>query len=357
VIAARGPRVGARLLVIDPIAGAWRDGDIGDLPGLLAPGDLLVLNDAATLPASLTGVDAAGCAVEIRLLDGADLDRGEASVVIFGAGDWRTPTEHRPAPPTLAVGAALSFGRGAASPAVPSLVATVVGLDPRSPRLLTLRFDRAGAALLDALYAMGRPVQYSYLGGDVSLGAVQTPFATRPWSMEMPSAARALGTGLLTAVRRHGVRLATLTHAAGLSATGDDALDALLPLPERYEIPAATVDAIHTTHRAGGRVIAVGTTVARALEGAARKPGGLAPGPGATDLVLDARTPLHVVDALLSGMHGPGESHFRVLAALAPVALLEGATVHATRRGYLAHEFGDATLVLPGALAPERAAG
>ncbi len=339
--AAPGPRRGGRLLVIDPRAGRWADAALADLPALLDPGDLLVLNDAGTFPASLHG-RRGDAPVELRLLALPD-DDGRARAVLFGAGDWRTPTEHRPPP---GGSGPLVFGPGGAD-----LAAAIEAIDPRSDRLVTVRFDRRGAALLHALYALGRPVQYSYLADDIALDAVQTPFAGRPWSAEMPSAGRTLSARVLADARRRGVALATLTHAAGLSATGDDALDALLPLPERYDLPAATLAAITATRAAGRRVIAVGTTVTRALEGAARSARGLVPGRGETDLVLDAHTPLRIVDGLVSGVHVPGESHFRVLAAAAPDALLRDAVRHAEVAGYLAHEFGDATLVLPGVLA------
>ena len=337
MIAATEPRLGARLLVVDPNAEAWSDADISDLPGFFKAGDLLVLNDAATLPASLSGRDLQGNKVEIRLLEASDLDRGQARVVVFGSGDWRTPTEHRQAP-ALIQGTQPFFG--------PELIATIIAQDPRSERLVSLHFNRVGAELIHLLYHLGRPVQYSYMTQDLPLSAVQTAFATRPWAMEMPSAARPLDLALLARLRLRGVEIATLTHAASLSSIGDEALDALLPFPERYEIPERTHQAIQATHAAGGRVIAAGTTVTRALEGAARQ-GNLS---GETDLILDAGTKLQVVDGLLSNMHGPGESHFRVLATLAAPALLQRASLHAEKAGYLAHEFGDATLVLAGAL-------
>src|SRR6185503_15959730 len=106
----------------------------------------------------------------------------------------------------------------------------------------------------------GRPVQYSYLEGPLELWHVQTLYAGRPWAAEQPSAGRPLTASVLRALEESGVRLAALTHAAGISSTGDAALDALLPLPERYEIPAATVAAIARARAGGGRVIAIGTT-------------------------------------------------------------------------------------------------
>ena len=159
--------------------------------------------------------------------------------------------------------------------------------------------------------------------------------------VEMPSASRPLDWAALGALRRRGIEVATLTHAAGLSATGDDALDAQLPLPERYEIPARTVDAITRTHARGGLVLAVGTTVVRALEGSARASHGrVRAGHGTTDLVIGPTFVPRVVDGLLSGVHEPGTSHYRVVSAFAPRRLVDAA-----------HEHGDATLVMPGVAA------
>src|SRR5690606_33170897 len=131
-------------------------------------------------------------------------------------------TEDRPAPPLLRRGDALVFGE---------LAATVVGSDPRSPRLLEIRFDREGDALVHAIYREGKPVQYSHLEVDLDLWDVQTVYAARAWAMEMPSAGRPITLAMLEALRDRGVRVAALTHAAGLSATGDAHLDAALPLP------------------------------------------------------------------------------------------------------------------------------
>src|SRR5262249_22326917 len=148
-------------------------------------------------------------------------------------------------------------------------------------------------------------------------------------------------------VARRGVRIAQLTHAAGLSSTGDPALDAALPLPERYEIPTSTVDAINQTRATGGRIIAVGTTVVRALEGCAREHDGfIVAGEGATDLVTTRAHPLTVVDGLLSGVHEPESSHFALLGAFLPPPLDTIYIVHVALAGYRGHEFGDSTLVL-----------
>ena len=354
-----------RLLVIDPAApegAGLYETRTPALPEMLVPGDLLVVNDAATLPGSLRGTDETGRPLEARLVAarGAPSDssgHGQSpparfAAVLFGAGDWHTRTEDRPPPPELADGARLHFG---------ALAATVARHAMLSPRLVELRFDLTGDALWAALYREGRPVQYSHLAHDLPLWAVQTVYATRPWAFEMPSAGRPLSWEILLALRRRGVRWASLTHAAGLSATGDPAIDAALPLGEAYEIPAATARAVAETRARGGRIVAVGTTVVRALEGAASRPGGRATtfplvraGRGETDLRITPDFRPRIVDGVLSGAHAAHESHFQLLAAFAGQELLAAAAAHAERAGFLTHELGDSMLVLPGALAGRR---
>ena len=336
-------RDAVRLLLVDAASGAIDDGEFSELLDALRPGDLLVVNDAATLPASLVGtVDREP--VEIRLLGLAEPDRANPDaddrwrVVLFGRGDWREDTNHRPPPPVLELGAVIELAGG--------LRAELVARDPSSPRLLELRFDRAGAELHAALYAAGRPIQYSHLEEPLELWSVQTVFASRPWAVEMPSAGRPLTAGMLAALRRRGIELARLTHAAGLSATGDPQLDAALPLPERYEIPAQTVAALARTRARGGRVIAVGTTVVRALESAVGDDGQVEPAARWTDHVVTPETGVRVVTGLLTGLHEPRASHLRMLEAIAGPDLIRACYEAALERRYLWHEFGDVNLLL-----------
>jgi S-adenosylmethionine:tRNA ribosyltransferase-isomerase len=331
-----------RLLAIDPAAGTVADRRIGDLRDLLVEGDLVVVNDAATLPASLAGETEAGEAVEIRLA--GQVGGGAWRAVLFGAGDWRTPTERRPPAPILRVGDVIRFE---------GLRAAITAVDEASPRLVALAFDASGAALWRALYRAGRPVQYSYTAGTLALWSVQTAYASRPWASEPPSAGLALTWDLIVDLRRRGVAVARVTHAAGLSSTGDDGLDARLPLAERFEVPAETVRAIEAARARGGRVIAVGTTVARALESAAEAGGGRpVPSAGTTDLLLGPSRRPRVVDGIVTGVHDAETSHFRLLESFADRGLLDRAHALAGDLGYRDHEFGDAVLVLAGAARP-----
>jgi len=321
-------RHAVRLLAIDPTSDRLAIVPFAELPHLLRAGDLVVVNDAATLPGSLRGRTEDGDELELRLtapLDGARLD-----AVVLGPGDWRTRTEHRPAPPPLGVGQRLRLG---------TLDVGVVAVDGRR---LTLAADREGDDLWQALYAGGAPVQYAHRAEPLPLFAVQTAYATRPWAAEMPSAGRPLTWDVLLGLRRAGIEIATLTHAAGLSSTGDPRLDREMPWPERYEIPRRTADAIVHARAYGGRVIAVGTTVVRALEAS----GGLA-GEGIATLRLAAGYRPTIVDGLVSGLHVPGESHFELLRAFASHGRLTRALALARHGGLSSHELGDACMILP----------
>lgn len=336
---ARDDAMDERLLVIDPRASRFDGGRVRDLVRFVRAGDVIVVNDAATLPASIHGSIRVE-PVELRLLSEHD---GAWDALLFGSGDWRTPTENRPAPPLLSMGDVIRIGE--------ELAAVVVDTSTISPRLATLRFDREGAALWSQIYKHGHPIQYAYVERPFALWDVQTAYASRPWSSEMPSAGRPLTWEMLLAMRKRGATLASITHAAGISSTGDAKLDALLPMRERYEIPEATVNAIHAAKVRGGRVIAVGTSVVRALEGCAEAHGGaLEAGAGETEMLVHAGQRMRIVDGLFTGMHERSASHFDLLQAFTPLPLLDRAYAFAERAGFLCHELGDSALLLGGSL-------
>lgn len=332
---ARAPRAGfqaERLLVIDPLTRRFGDYQIAELPQLLGHGDVVVVNDAATLPASLRVDDE----LELRLI-GAEPD-GTFQALSFGSGTFRDATEARGAPRKLEAGDRLAFG--------PELSARVLEAEGR---LLRLRFEQREAALWSALYRAGKPIQYAYASRPFELWDVQNRYASRPWAFELPSAGRPLTFEALFEIERRGASVVSVTHAAGISSTGSETLDARLPLAERYDIPNRTALAVNGA-RGIGRVIAVGTSVVRALEAGADGDGTLRAGTGRTELRLSASYEPQLVDGLLTGLHEPGTSHFELIEAFAPRRLLERAFEHAARSGYLQHEFGDSCLVLAGSL-------
>jgi S-adenosylmethionine:tRNA ribosyltransferase-isomerase len=188
----------------------------------------------------------------------------------------------------------------------------------------------------------GRPIRYGYVPRSWPLEAYQTVFATEPGSAEMPSAARPFTHELVTALVSRGVLLTPITLHTGVSSQEDGEP----PQPERYRVPATTAALVNHVRDSGGRVVAVGTTVTRALESAVID-GVVQPSAGWTDLVLGPQRPAQVVTGLVTGWHEPGTSHLQLLRAVAGASLVEAAYDEASRRGFLWHEFGDSCLLLP----------
>ena len=331
-------RHAVRLVTIDPTTDHVCVHPFAALPSLLRAGDLVVVNDAATLPGSLFGRTAVGEDFELRLA--APVEGTHLVGVAFGAGDWRTRTEFRGAPPPMPLGSLVRVG---------AIIARVVASEGRrvtleADEVLDARgepYEATPDAVLQAIYAAGVPVQYAHRSEQLPLWTVQTAYAARPWAAEMPSAGRPLTWDVLLALRRASIATASLTHAAGLGSIGDVDADRDLPWPERYEIPDRTARAIASTRAIGGRVIAIGTTVVRALEAS----GGRA-GAGIATLRLDPSYRPEVVDGLVSGLHVPGESHYELLRAFASHARITRALA-AARAGMSGHELGDACLIVP----------
>ena len=191
------------------------------------------------------------------------------------------------------------------------------------------------------LERFGRPVTYSYLTGRWPISAYQTVFARRAGSAEMPSAARPFTTELVTELVTTGVMVAPLTLHAGLSSAeaGEP------PCPEPYRVPASTARLVNLTREHSGRVVAVGTTVVRALETVVARDGRVRAGTGWTNLVLGADRPARAVDGIITGWHEPGTSHLELLEAVAGRDRITRAYAQAVAERYLWHEFGDSALL------------
>lgn len=305
----------------------------------LRPNDVVIANDAATLPASLSGVhEETGRAIEVRLAGRPSLDPIDVkqfSAVVFGEGDYHTRTEDRPLPPPLKIGDTLVLG---------PLSATVEQLLGH-PRLVSLSFQGTADEVWAGLAHHGKPIQYSHLRNSLELWDVWTRIAGLPVAFEPPSAGFVLDWHILAEIREHHATFATITHAAGISSTGDDKLDQLLPFDEPYRIPTATARAVEIARERGGRVIAVGTTVVRALEAAATDDGHLRAGDGVAKGRIGPATRLRVVDAILSGTHEHGTSHYELLRAFLEDSTLQRATEELSQHGYRTHEFGDSVLI------------
>jgi S-adenosylmethionine:tRNA ribosyltransferase-isomerase len=310
---------------------AHRDGAIeharfAELPGLLASGDLLAINTSVTMPAALPVRASAG---ELRLhLSAPARDRSDGAwlVELRRAGE-RFQGGHE--------GDVLLLPAGG----------TAVLLERDPGGRLWLAGLRLPAAVPHYLARHGEPIRYRHADRPWSLERYQTVYGNVPGSAEMPSAGRAFTPELVTQVVAAGIDVAPLVLHAGVSSpeAGER------PHAERYRVPRFTAERVNLARAQGGRVIAVGTTVVRALESAAGRDGRVHERDGWTELVIDPDTPIRAVDGLLSGFHDRDSSHLAMLEAIAGADLLERSYEVAAGAGYLRHEFGDLHLVLPAA--------
>ncbi|MFF4380034.1 S-adenosylmethionine:tRNA ribosyltransferase-isomerase [Kitasatospora sp. NPDC001547] len=329
---ARGTaRDGVRMLVGRRATGAVEHRRFTDLPEVLRPGDLLVVNNSATVPAALPGRLPDGTPVALHLSsaqpDGSGAHLVELRRVVPGRAAAHYPPEESPARPGLRV----------SLPAAGAAVLT---------RPLTARLWYAELALpeplLPYLERHGRAIRYGYVDRDWPIEAYRTVFATVPGSSEMPSAARPFSPEVVARLAGRGVLLAPVTLHTGVASP--EVHEA--PYAERFHVPAATARLVGHVRAGGGRVIAVGTTVVRALESAAAD-GTVQEADGWTELVVTPERGVRAVDGLLTGWHEPRASHLLMLAAVAGRPLLAACYREAVRHRYLWHEFGDVNLLLP----------
>jgi len=301
-----------------------------DLPSFLEPGDLVVVNTSSTLPSAVDAfracderivvhfsspLDDGTWAIELRLVDGSGpIGDGVVGETVYLAGHES---------------------------------ALLVEPYPDACEYLGSRLWRARLSVDSVPHYLarhGRPIAYNYLRGAWPLDDYQTVFARDAGSAEMPSAARPFTDRMVTDLAVRGVAVAPITLHAGVSSL--EAGEA--PLPERFSVPEATAQLVNHTRKNGGRVVAIGTTVTRALESAALTDGGLRAKHGWTDLVLGSDRPARVVDGLVTGWHTTESSHLQLLEAVAGELLVRRAYDAAIDARYLWHEFGDSCLLLPG---------
>jgi S-adenosylmethionine:tRNA ribosyltransferase-isomerase len=290
----------------------------GDLPGLLMPGDLLVVNNSGTLPSAVPVSHELVVHFSTAMPDGTWLVE-----LRFGNGAATVPYRGG------AAGDRLVLPGGA----LLRLVSRFTG------RLWRAKLS---TAVVPYLLRHGRPIRYSYVRHAWPIEAYQTVFATTPGSAEMPSAGRPFSPEVVTRLVSRGVTVAPITLHTGVSSLEDNED----PYPEPYDVPPATARLVELTREHGGRVIAIGTTVVRALETAALA-GEMGPASGWTTHVVTPEAGLHAVDGLLTGLHEPRSSHLRMLAAFAGEDLLSDCYDEAAEHGYRWHEFGDVHLLLP----------
>jgi len=339
---ARGlARDAVRLLVSEGDGERLTHARFHDLPRFLAPGDLLVINTSATLAAALEGRRESGSGdglEEILVHLSSPTDDGGRWVIELrhGTGDANEPLlDARP-------GERIRLRGGGTATLVEPFA--VRGAAPATGRVRLWVAEPACPGGVERYLAEhGQPIRYRYVPRAWPLEYYQTVFATEPGSAEMPSAGRAFTPGTLRALRERGVAIAPIVLHTGVASLEADEP----PYPERYRVPAATAEAVNRTRAAGGRVVAVGTTVVRALETVADHTGNVRPDAGWTELVVTPERGVFAVDAILTGLHAPRASHLAMLEAIAGRRHLARAYDAALRGRYLWHEFGDLHLALP----------
>ncbi len=304
-----------RLLVSDRAGGTHAHASFLDLPSILRRGDLLVVNDSATVPAAIESRRTNGEPLALHVATRID----ERLWVVEPRG-----RVHESEPVHLPDGASAVM---------------LAALDPEHPRLWYARFALP-EPMLDYLARFGAPIRYGDATQRFPLGDYQTIFARHAGSAEMPSAARPFSLRVLDALHRRGITIAPVTLHCGVSSF--EAPER--PSIERFTVPAATADAVNLARAHGRRVIAVGTTPLRALESAVEG-GRVVAASGWTALVIDREHRVRTVDALLTGFHPDGATHRWILDAFLTGDALAGAYCEAARRGYLQHEFGDVHLI------------
>jgi S-adenosylmethionine:tRNA ribosyltransferase-isomerase len=318
-------RDGVRLLVAHP--GGIEHARFPELPSFLSAGDLVVVNTSGTLAAAVDGSRDDGRSVTVHFATALD----DATWVV----------EVRPA--TDATG---PIGDPKAGEAISLPDGVRLVLHEPHPAGQD-RLWRAGIGVEGGVSAFlarhGRPIRYSYVPRDYPIGAYQTVFAREPGSAEMPSAGRPFTAEIVTELATRGVGVVPITLHTGVSS--QDAGEA--PQPERFRVSEPTARLVNLTRAWGGRVVAVGTTVTRALESATDAQGIVRARYGWTDLVLGPNRPARVVNGLVTGWHAPGASHLELLEAVAGADLVARSYKEAVHARYLWHEFGDSCLLLP----------
>ena len=297
-----------RLLLASPDGGGVEHHAFRDLPALLAPGDLLVVNDSATLPAALPATGPGGEALGLHLSTPAPPGSGPRDAWVV---EPRLPRGATSLPYARAEAGVHALPGGGAARLIAPLVAGV-------PRLWIAELDLP-APLLTYLERHGAPIRYGPVARPWPVSAYRTMFAWEPGSAEMPSATRPFTAEVVAALRARGVGTVAVTLHAGVSSpeAGEP------PAPERWRVTPAAALAVAAARAAGGRVVAGGTTAVRALEAAVADDGEVAAGEGWTDLVVTPERGVRIVDGLLSGWHEPRASHLLMLEAVAGRALLE----------------------------------
>jgi S-adenosylmethionine:tRNA ribosyltransferase-isomerase len=336
---ARGLRRDDVRLMVSRFDGTIAHTRFHQLPGFLRTGDLLVVNASRTLEAALPGRRTFGMRVDVHL--STELPGGLWVVEIRQS----TAAGSKPLRLGLA-GEVIRLPEGAR---VSLLAPYPFAGDLFGPSRLWTAALELPLPVHSYLDRFGSPIRYGYVPRPWPIADYQTMFATEPGSAEMPSAGRPFTPEVVQALQERGIAVAPIVLHTGVASPEDHEP----PYEERYAVPRATADAVNRTRQEGGRVIAVGTTVVRALETVTDDLGVTHPGRGWTNLVITGTRVLRATDGLITGLHEPRATHLAMIRAVAsrsapgPARLLDDAYREAVAHGYLWHEFGDVHLLIP----------
>jgi S-adenosylmethionine:tRNA ribosyltransferase-isomerase len=323
-----------RLLVSHRASPSLTHARFRELPRFLRAGDVLVINTSGTMPAALDVTRPGGQTLVLHL--SSRLPSGQWTVELRRFKEGKSEPFYE-----AQAGEVIELRGGATAELVEPYPPSAIG-NGRRARLWLAKLELP-LPLQAYLGRYGRPIRYNYVAQDLPLDCYQTVYATEMGSAEMPSAGRPFTPELITRLVAQGVLVVPL-----LLHTGVASLEAHEPAYEEYyRLPLATARTVNGAVTDGRRVVAVGTTVVRALESAAGPEGLVQAGEAWTNLIITPERGVRVVDGLLTGLHEPQASHLLMLQALASVEYLAPAYEAALRQGYLWHEFGDSHLILP----------
>lgn len=310
------PRDEVRMLVTHRQSGANEHRRFTEVSEVLRPGDLLVVNDSATVPASLCANRSSGHSLTLHVSTQVDERL------------WLTEPRE-----SVLRGEELALPGGGS-------VVTIAPADPEHPRLWYSWFQLP-QPMHAYLARHGKPIRYRYVTDDFPIDDYQTIFAREPGSSEMPSAARPFSTRVVTALKARGVEIVAITLHCGVASLEEPER----PAAERYRVSPETAAAVNRARAEGRRVIAIGSTPLRALESSFYE-NRIVASSGWTGLVIDQRHPVRTIDGLLSGFHQTTATHQSILRTFLGCDTLAAAYAEAAENGYYQHEFGDVHLML-----------
>jgi S-adenosylmethionine:tRNA ribosyltransferase-isomerase len=343
-----------QVLVVDKSKDQYTKIPLIEIVNFLNKNDVLVINDSSTIPSSLSGYYY-GIPIELRLTNLIsqneevklieELDFSQWQAIIYGFGTWREKTEDRFKFTNLSVGDIIYIG---------TLSAEITEIDPEFQFFIRLKFHSLDPtkSIINQLYSNGKPIQYSYLQEDLEIWDQQTIFAGFPLSVEPPSSAFQFSWSIVKKIQQKGVQIIPITHAAGISSTGDLELDKKLPLPEYYKISDSSAKHLNNAIESNKRIIALGTTVVRALESNWRlsekketNDKKIIPGLFSTNLKINEQNKPLLIKGIVSGLHIPCTSHYTLVQQFSTEELLLKSSNYAINEKLRFHEYGDLSFI------------